>query len=125
MFVIPGDSPEERAKLLARARSQIAFYGSTPTYAFQFDDLGFDGTTEKLNELMRAGDIAGMSEIITDEMLGHFTVSGGWEDVADLLTARYGDVATTLVTYLAGESIRSEPPNLAKWGEIAAAVRGQ
>ena len=123
--MIPGNSPEERAQLLARARSQIAFYGSTPNYAFQFNDLGFDGTTEKLNELMRAGDIAGMSEIITDEKLGHFTVSGGWDDVADLLTARYGDVATRLGTYLAGESIRSEPPNLAKWGEIAAAVRGQ
>ena len=125
VFVIPGDSAEERAQLLARARSQIAFYGSTPNYAFQFDDLGFDGTTEKLNELMRAGDIVGMAEIITDEMLDHFTVSGRWDDVADLLTTRYRDVASRLVTYLAGESIRSEPSNLSKWGEIATAVRGQ
>ncbi len=125
VFVVPGDSPEERASLLERARSQIAFYGSTPNYAFQFDDLGFDGTTGKLNDLMRAGDIAGMAEVITDEMLEHFTVSGRWDDVADLLSARYRDHASRLVTYLAGESIRSEPSNLPKWGEIAAAVRGR
>ena len=74
---------------------------------------------------MRAGDIVGMAEIITDEMLDHFTVSGRWDDVADLLTTRYRDVASRLVTYLAGESIRSEPSNLSKWGEIATAVRGQ
>ena len=74
---------------------------------------------------MRTGDIAGMTEIITDEMLDHFTVSGGWDDVADLLTTRYSDYATRLVTYLAGESIRTEPSNVAKWGEIAAAVRGR
>lgn len=37
---VAGDSPEERALLLARARTQIAFYGSTRNYAFHFDDLG-------------------------------------------------------------------------------------
>lgn len=125
VFVVPGDSPEERARLLARARSQIAFYGSTPNYAFQFDDLGFKGTTGKLSDLLRSGDVAGMAGIITDEMLDHFTVSGRWDDIADLLSTRYRDHASRLVTYLAGDSIRSEPLNLPKWGEIAAAVRGR
>ena len=54
VFAIPGDSPEERAPLVDRARTQIAFYGSTPNYAFQFDDLGFPGTTERIRTLLRA-----------------------------------------------------------------------
>jgi len=66
-----------------------------------------------------------MAGIISDEMLDHFTVSGRWDDIADLLSTRYRNHASRLVTYLAGESIRSEPSNLPKWGEIAAAVRGR
>ena len=40
VLAIPGNTPEERAPLLERARFQIAFYGSTRNYSFQFDDLG-------------------------------------------------------------------------------------
>ncbi len=41
----------------ARAKTQIALYGSTPNYAFQFDDLGFDGVGSRLHQLMREGDL--------------------------------------------------------------------
>ena len=61
VFAIPGDTPEERAALVERARFQIAFYGSTRNYAFQFDDLGFEGTSARLNERLKAGDLAGMA----------------------------------------------------------------
>jgi hypothetical protein len=59
VFAIPGDTPEERAPLLARARTQIGFYGSTPNYAYQLTDLGFDGVSDGLRDAMRTGDIAG------------------------------------------------------------------
>ena len=76
VFAVPGDTPEEQAPLLAVARTQIAFYGSTRNYAFQFDDLGFEGTSAKLNEHLKAGDLAAMAATITDEMLEHFAVVG-------------------------------------------------
>ncbi|MGE0621838.1 MAG: TIGR03617 family F420-dependent LLM class oxidoreductase [Pseudomonadales bacterium] len=122
VFAVPGDTPEERAPLVARAKTQIAFYGSTPNYAFQFDDLGFDGTTAKLGALMKAGDIAGMGAAITDEMLEHFALVARWDDLADALLARYRGVASRVVMYLAAEDIHRNPGNLPRWGEIARAV---
>jgi probable F420-dependent oxidoreductase len=124
VFAIPGDSEEERQLMLQRAKTQIAFYGSTPNYAFQFDDLGFEGTTEKLGQLMRKGDMQGMADTITEEMLSQFAVVAKWDDMADALKKRYDGVATRVVTYLAAEDIKHQPSNVDKWGEIARAVRG-
>ena len=123
VFAAPGDSPEEREPLVRRARSQIAFYGSTPNYAFQFDDLGFDGTTARLGELMRAGDLDAMAATITDEMLEHFAVVCPWDELADRLIERYRGTAARLVMYLAEESIRRDPGTLGRWGDVARAVR--
>jgi probable F420-dependent oxidoreductase len=124
VFAVPGDSPEERQAMVNRARTQIAFYGSTPNYAFQFDDLGFDGTGSRLRELMRAGDMAGMAETITDEILEQFAVVANWDDMADALKSRYDGVADRLVTYLAAEDIHRNPDNLDRWGEISRALTG-
>ncbi len=124
VFAVPGDTHEERATLIETARTQIAFYGSTPNYAFQFDDLGFEGTTAQLGERLRAGDIPGMAALITDEMLEHFAVIAPWDEIADRLVERYAGVATRIVSYLAAESIRRNPPVVDRWGEIARAVRG-
>ena len=122
VFAVPGDTPEERAALIERTRFQIAFYGSTRNYAFQFDDLGFDGTSAHLNERMKAGDLAGMSALITDEMLEQYAVVAPWDEMADTLLARYDGVASRLVMYLAEQSIRADPTALGRWGEIARAV---
>jgi len=122
VFAIAGDSPEARAAMLQRARTQIAFYGSTPNYAYQFDDLGFDGTTQKLGALMKSGDIKGMANTITDEMLDHFAIMARWDDMADELKKRYSGIASRVVTYLAAEDIQRHPDNLARWGEIGKAL---
>ncbi len=123
VFAAPGNSPEERAQLVDRARAQIAFYGSTPNYAYQFDDLGFDGTSARLNERLKAGDLPGMAALITDDMLDHFAVVCRWDELAGQLTTRYGGVADRVVMYSAGEDIARRPDNAARWGEVARAVR--
>ncbi len=123
VFAIPGDSVEDRAMMVQRAKTQIAFYGSTPNYAFQFDDLGFEGTTETLRQLMGKGDLKGMADTITDEMLSQFAVVARWDDMAEALKDRYESVASRVVTYLAGEDIARNPGNLDKWGAVARAVR--
>ena len=123
VFAAPGDTPEEREPLVRQARSQIAFYGSTPNYAFQFDDLGFDGTTPKLGELIRAGDLEGMAATITDEMLDHYAIVCTWDELADRLIERYEGTASRVVMYLAAASIGRDPAAVGRWGEVARAVR--
>lgn len=122
VFAVPGDTPEERAALVQRARAQIAFYGSTRNYAFQFDDLGFEGTSARLNERLKAGDPAGMAALITDEMLEQFAVVCRWDEMADRLLDRYAGLASRLVMYLAEASTAADPSALGRWGEVARAV---
>ncbi|MGH8929968.1 MAG: LLM class flavin-dependent oxidoreductase [Egibacteraceae bacterium] len=105
------------------AKRQIAFYGSTPNYAFQFDDLGFEGTTAALGERLKAGDREGMAAVIADEMLDHFAVVCPWGELADRLVDRYQGIAARVVMYLGEEAIRTNDHALARWGEVAAAVR--
>ncbi len=122
VFAVPGDTAEERAPLLDRARIQIAFYGSTKNYGFQFDDLGFEGTSARLNTCLKAGDFAGMAATITDEMLEHFAVVAPWDQLAAALLERYDGIASRLVMYLAEPSIAADRRALGRWGEIASAV---
>lgn len=123
VFACPGDTPEERAPYLARAKQQIGFYGSTPNYAFQFDDLGFEGTTGRIREKMKAGDIDGISDEITDEMLDMYAVVAPWDEMADRLIDRYSGTAARVVMYLGEPEMRRDPDHLAKWGDIATAVK--
>jgi probable F420-dependent oxidoreductase len=44
-FLVVGDTEEERAAWREMARVQVAFYGSTPNYAFIFEQLDREGTT--------------------------------------------------------------------------------
>ena len=123
VFACPGDTADERAPYVALAKRQIAFYGSTPNYAFQFDDLGYEGTTAKIREKMKAGEIDAMAELITDEMLDTFGLVASWDDMAARLLDRYAGTAARVVMYLGEPAMRRDPAHLAKWGEVAAAVR--
>jgi probable F420-dependent oxidoreductase len=123
VFIVPGDTAEEREFLAGRARTQIAFYGSTKNYAFQFDDLGFDGTSARLNDRLKAGDIEGMAATITDEMLDNYAIVDRWDEVADRIVERYAGVAGRIISYLTAEDVARNPARLAQWGEVARAVR--
>jgi probable F420-dependent oxidoreductase len=123
VFAIPGDTHGERYATEHFARQQIAFYGSTKNYAYQFDDLGFEGTSARLNERLKAGDMPGMAALITDEMLEHFAIVCPWDDLADRLLERYRGIAHRVVMYTAAADIARRPDNLGRWGEVARAVR--
>jgi probable F420-dependent oxidoreductase len=125
VLAAPGDTPEERAPFVERCRAQLAFYGSTRNYAFQFDDLGFEGTTAKLAERLKAGDAAGGAALITDDVLEQFAVVCRWDELADRLLDRYGTIATRLIMYTAADDLRRDPQASGRWSEVAAAVRAR
>lgn len=96
---IVGDTDEEIARGRDAARATLSFYGSTPNYAFIWDDAGFEGTTARIRAKQKAGDVAGMAAEITDEHLAVFCTEASWDGIADALIAKYGGVADRLVLY--------------------------
>ena len=122
-FAAPGSTSDEVQAWREMARMQVAFYGSTPNYAFIFDQLGREGTTARIRERQKAGDLAGMAAVIDDELLAHFCISGDWADVADGLVARYQGTANRIVSYFAGMAWARDETALGPWGELARAVR--
>lgn len=123
VIVAAGDTPEERAQPILEAKTTIGFYGATPNYAFQFDDLGHTGMRDRLRDALRANDNARTQALITDEILDQFAVVARWDDVADRMIARYKGVAQRLVIYLASHWREIDGKTLARWGEVARAVR--
>ena len=101
------------------ARTQIAFYGSTPNYGFLFEQLGREGTTQKLRERQKAGDIAGMAAAIDDELLSHFCITGDWAELSDAIVDRYAGTAQRVVSYFAGFAWQRDRSALGPWGELA------
>jgi probable F420-dependent oxidoreductase len=50
VMTIVGDSDEERHNERELVRASMSFYGSTPNYAFIWDEAGFEGTTARIRE---------------------------------------------------------------------------
>jgi probable F420-dependent oxidoreductase len=123
VIVAAGNTPEERAKPILEAKTTIGFYGATPNYAFQFDDLGYTGLRDSLRDCLKTNDNARVQTLITDEILDQFAVVAKWDDVADRMIQRYKGIASRLVIYLASHWREIDSRTLAQWGEVAKAVR--
>jgi probable F420-dependent oxidoreductase len=120
VMTIVGDSDEERDRERELVRASMSFYGSTPNYAFIWDEAGFEGTTARIREKQKAGDFAGMAAQITDEHVSVFATESTWDGLADALAAKYAGIATRLVLYNAlGDRERFE-----RYGEVARRLRG-
>ena len=114
---VVGDTDEERARDREHMRNMIAFYGSTPNYAFIFDDAGFEGTTARIREKQKAGDVAGMAAQITDDHMATFTTEATWDGLADALRERYSDLVSRLVFYNAIQQRTSAPGRTLSWSK--------
>jgi probable F420-dependent oxidoreductase len=121
-FLVVGDTDVERNSWREMARVQVSFYGSTPNYAFIFEQLDREGTTERIRERQRAGDIPGMAAVIDDELLEHFVTEGTWDDIADTIVAKYGGIATRVVSYFTGSDVVRDPGAFERWGRLARQV---
>ncbi|MBV9411867.1 MAG: TIGR03617 family F420-dependent LLM class oxidoreductase [Acidimicrobiia bacterium] len=123
VFTAVGDTEEEQQRWWEMARIQVSFYGSTPNYAFIFDQLGFEGTTAKIRERQKAGDIAGMAAVLSDDLLEHFVVRGTWNELPDLIVNRLDGVASSVIAYFAGMAWQQDPEWSDRWGQVARTVR--
>jgi probable F420-dependent oxidoreductase len=121
VMTIVGDSDEERDKERELVRASMSFYGSTPNYAFIWDEAGFDGTTARIREKQKAGDFAGMAAQITDEHIAAFATESTWDGLADALTEKYAATASRIVLYNA----LSDPGRVERYGEVARRVSGR
>ncbi|OBJ49315.1 TIGR03617 family F420-dependent LLM class oxidoreductase [Mycobacterium sp. 1423905.2] len=120
VMTIVGDSDEERERSRESVRASMAFYGSTPNYAFIWDEAGFEGTTARIREKQKAGDFAGMAEQVTDEHVAAFATESTWEGLADALAQKYDGLATRLVFYNALNDLE----RLERYGEVARRLQG-
>jgi probable F420-dependent oxidoreductase len=114
-FTVVGDTDEEKGKWRELARMQVSFYGSTPNYAFIFEQIGHEGTTEKIREKQKAGDIGAMAQIVTDDILEHFIVDADWNGAAAAIKQRYDGIAARVVLYFGAMDREA----LTRWGEVA------
>ncbi len=122
--LIVGDTEAERAGDRELLRAMLSFYGSTPNYAFIWDDAGFEGTTARIREHQKAGDVTSMAAQITDDHLATFCTESSWADLAHALVDKYRGLATRLVFYNAAMG----PPDLMterleRFGEVARQIR--
>lgn len=126
VFTAAGDTAAERARWRETTRTMVGFYGSTPNYAFVFEQIGRPGTTEALRVAQQAGDMAAMASVIDDEILDHFLVEGTWAEMPERITARLaalGGMDVQPVLYHAGITYGADEPTFRRFGELAAALR--
>jgi probable F420-dependent oxidoreductase len=115
VMTIVGDRDEELDAQRETVRTSMAFYGSTPNYAFIWDEAGFEGTTARIREKQKAGDFPGMAAQITDEHIAAFATESTWDGLADALGKKYGEIATRIALYNAlGDNERFE-----RYGQVA------
>jgi probable F420-dependent oxidoreductase len=114
MFVVTGETEEALVAARAGTKQQIAFYGSTPAYRGVLELHGWGDLQSELNRLSKQGEWVTMGELIEDDVLHAFAVTGEPEDIPKLMLARYGDVLDRISFYA---PYRSDPE---RWARILA-----
>ena len=116
-FVVTGNTEEEMAQASAGTRQQIAFYGSTPAYRGVLDIHGWGGLQDELNTLSKQGKWVEMGNLITDDILNTFAVTGEPESIAPELHRRYGDVISRISFYA---PYKADP---SRWQPVIEAIK--
>jgi hypothetical protein len=115
VMTIVGDTDEERHRERELVRTSMSFYGSTPNYAFIWDQAGFDGTTARIREKQKAATSRRMAAQITDDHIATFATESTWDGLADALAVKYGRVATRIALYNA----LGDPERTERYGTVA------
>jgi len=93
--VIGNDAEMERT-----VRTQIAFYASTTSYRPLLALHGWEGLTDRLKPLVRAGDLDAMAAAISDDVLDEFAiVAPSWEAAIAKANSRFGGLLDRIGFY--------------------------
>jgi len=120
VFVAPGDTAEEVRAGVERARGEIAFYASTPSYGVVLRAHGWDDVADRLQKLAAERRWSELSGQVPEAMLDAVLLRGTWEDVGHQLRARYAGVLDRLACYRP-----FRPSEVAQWRRLAAAFHGR
>lgn len=99
VFVIGGDTPQDRARERESVRQQVSFYASTPSYRIVMDTHGWGDTAQALGPLAQRGKWDEMRVLITDEMLAQTAVEGSWDEIPAKLHARCDGLLDRVLAY--------------------------
>ena len=92
VFVNTGSTEEELNAATVATKKQIAFYGSTPAYRPVLESIGVGELQTELNTLSKQGRWDEMGELITDDIMSEFAVSGEPATIPGQILSRYGDL---------------------------------
>ncbi len=92
VFVNTGRDEKELAAATIATKRQIAFYGSTPAYKPVLESIGVGELQGELNTMSKQGRWEEMGELITDDIMNEFAVSGAPADIPGQILSRYGDL---------------------------------
>jgi probable F420-dependent oxidoreductase len=116
-LVVTADTEAEFARVKHAARSQLAFYGSTPAYRPTLDCHGWGDLHPELNALSKQGRWDDMTNLITDEILEAIAVVGPPDTVAAALRARLDGVAEAV------SLTNTRAPDAGHWAGVVADLR--
>ena len=117
-MTIVGDTDAERHAERELVRAQMSFYGSTPNYAFIWDEAG-SRETARIREKQKAGDFDGMAGQISDEHIAAFATESTWDGLADALAEKYRGVATRIVLYNVVSGAPDADERFERYGAVA------
>jgi probable F420-dependent oxidoreductase len=88
-FVVLGDTEAERAQARQAVKQQIAFYASTRTYEPVLATHGWQDLVPQLHRKSVEGDWKGMADLITDEMVDTYAITGSYSTIGQKIKERY------------------------------------
>jgi probable F420-dependent oxidoreductase len=117
IIIASGDSDEQFARARSAARSQIAFYGSTPAYLPVLESRGWGELQPRLNVLSKRGKWAEMAGLVSDEMLEAVAVCAPPRELAAKLRERTRGVADRV------SLVAPWAPDPARWSDLIRELR--
>ncbi|MEZ5170833.1 MAG: LLM class F420-dependent oxidoreductase [Acidimicrobiia bacterium] len=102
LFVVSGDTDEQREAAARGARQQMAFYASTPAYRSVLETHGWGDLQGELNIMSKQGRWEEMGELVDDDLLDAVAVTGAPEELPALIDDRYGDIVDRIAIHPPG-----------------------
>lgn len=123
LMLLIADTDEKAEAGRERARSQLAFYGSTREYRGVLASIGYEALHPELLALSRAGRWSDMTRLVDDVLLDAIAVSGTPETIAGALAGRWGGRLDRISSILGWPDL--EPDRLGAMLAELAAVEGR